>query len=154
MKESVLAGSGRPLAAHHTFPSPALGRHCPWPLADSCDPRPRDLPMSSMLAGEVRLRRQQACMFVRTCVCVGLACFLATPPECAHACVHSFMHERMAYGRKACRVALPLSFVGGLANGDVDVRLALGQSSGAARCSRQGTAITTVSDLRPASLQK
>ena len=25
-----------------------------------------------------------------------------------HACVHSFMHERMVDGRKACRVGLPL----------------------------------------------
>lgn len=144
MQECLLAGPGRPLAlaAHHTFPrlrsvgiAPAPGRFL---RAAS-----RDLPMSPMVAGEGRLRRQQACMLVRTCVYASLAFFLATPPACAHACVHSFMHERTAYGRKACRVALPLSFVGGLANGDVDVRLVLDQSSGAARCSRQGTAITT-----------
>lgn len=43
------------------------------------------------------------------------------------ACVHSFMHERMADGRKACRVGLPPPFVEGLADNGADVRLVLDQ---------------------------
>ena len=156
MKECLLAGPGRPVAPCRPphLPPPAFGRHCPRPLADSCDPRLVTFCCRPCWQGEGGLRRP-AGLHVRAHTCVHRSCLLSGyPPARAHACVHSFMHERMVYGRKACRVGLPLSFVGGLANGDVDFRLTLDQISGAARCSRQGTAITTVSDLPAASLQK
>lgn len=156
MKECLLAGPGGPLAPCRPphLPPPAFGRHCPGPWQILAIRVSSPSAVVHAGRGRVGCAAQQACMFVRTLVCTGLACFLDTPPARAHACVHSFMHERMAYGRKACRVGLPLSFVGGLSNGDVEFRLALDQISGAARCSRQGTAITTVSDIRSASLQK
>lgn len=50
-----------------------------------------------------------------------LSCRLAS----TYACVHSCMHERMAGGRKACRVGLPRPVVEGLAEDGVDVRLGL-----------------------------
>lgn len=155
MNEGMLARrpGKAPCPLPPTTPSPACVRPAlPRPLADSCDPRLVTFCCRPCWQGEGGLRRP-AGLHVRAHTCVHRSCLLSGyPPARAHACVHSFMHERMVYGRKACRVGLPLSFVGGLANGDVDFRLTLDQISGAARCSRQGTAITTVSDLPSASL--
>jgi hypothetical protein len=72
-----------------------------------------------MLVGEGRVG-------ARTPAC-HLACCPAVPPTLQLASMHSFMHERMVDGRKACRVGLPLPCVKGLADEGVDVRLALDQ---------------------------
>jgi hypothetical protein len=151
MKECLLAGPGRPLAPCRPphLPPPAFGRHCPGPWQILAIRVSSPSAVVHAGRGEGGLRRP-AGLHVRAHTCVHRSCLLSGyPPARAHACVHSFMHERMVYSRKACRVGLPLSFVGGLANGDVDFRLTLDQISGAARCSRQGTAITTVFEPRP-----
>lgn len=126
MNEGMLARrpGKAPCPLPPTTPSPVCVRSAlPRPLADSCDPRLVTFCCRPCWQGEGGLRRP-AGLHVRAHTCVHRSCSLSGyPPARAHACVHSFMHERMVYSRKACRVGLPLSFVGGLANGDVDFRL-------------------------------
>lgn len=106
MNEGMLARRpGRPLAPCRPphLPPPVFGRHCPpgpWQILAIGVSSPSAVVHAGR--GRVGCAAQQACMFVRTLVCTGLACFLHARQQ---ARMHAYIHSCMNAWRMAGRLA-------------------------------------------------
>lgn len=99
MNEGMLARRpGRAPCRPPHLPPPAFGRHCPGPWQILAIRVSSPTAVVHAGRGRVGCAAQQACMFARTLVCTGLACFLDT---CQHARMHAYIHSCMNAWRMA-----------------------------------------------------